>query len=110
MDEQVFFRYEMVESQDEQTGAKVTTVRCHGRMASENTREMSEQVKALIPLGGRILIDLGDVSYLDSSALGGLVGLKVSAVNQNFCELELVNMAPRVIELMRITKVMQLFS
>jgi anti-anti-sigma factor len=110
MDDQVFFRYEMEKSQDEQTGAKVTTVKCHGRMVSENAREMSEQVRPLIPLGGRIVIDLADVSYLDSAALGALVGLKVSAINQGFCGLDLVNMAPRVIELMRITKVMQLFS
>ena len=110
MDEQVFFRYEMEKSQDEQTGAKVTTVKCHGRLVFESAREMCEQLKPLIPLGGRIVIDLGDVSYLDSSGLGALVGLKVSAVNQGFCTLELVNMAPRVIELMRITKVMQLFS
>jgi anti-anti-sigma factor len=110
MDEQVFFRYEMEKSQNERTGAKVTTVKCHGRMVCESAREMCEQLKPLVPLGGRIVIDLGDVSFLDSAGLGSLVGLKVSAVNQGFCTLELVNMGPRVMELLRITKAMQLFS
>ncbi len=110
MDPRVLFSYEIEKSQDQQSGAKVTTVKCHGRMVFENAREMSEQVKPLIPLSGRIVIDLGDISYLDSAGLGSLVGLKVSAINQGCCVLELVNMGPRVMELLRITKVMHLFS
>jgi hypothetical protein len=42
--------------------------------------------------------------------LGALVGLKVSAINQGYCVLELVNMMPRVLELLRITNLKQLFS
>jgi anti-sigma B factor antagonist len=71
---------------------------------------MKELVKPLIPQGGRILIDLGHLDYLDSSGLGTLVGLKVSAVNAGYCTLELVNMTPRIMELLRITKLTQLFS
>jgi hypothetical protein len=40
------------------------------------------------------------VSYLDNSGLGTLVGLKASAMRQGFC----------ILELMRITDLMQLFS
>ena len=67
-------------------------------------------MQPLIPLGGRILIDLGDVSYLDSSGLGALVGLKASAIRQGLCILEFVNMTPRVLELLRITNLIQMFS
>jgi anti-anti-sigma factor len=56
------------------------------------------------------VIDLGDMNYLDSSGLGTLVGLKASAVRQGFCRLELDNMTPRVLELLRITNLMNLFS
>jgi anti-sigma B factor antagonist len=67
-------------------------------------------VKPVIPLGGRIVVDLSDVNYLDSSGLGALVGLKVSAINQGLCILEFANMTPRVMELLRITRLTQMFS
>ena len=60
--------------------------------------------------GGRIIVDLGDVSNLDSSGLGTLVGLKASAINKGLCILEFRNMTPRVLELLRITKLTQIFS
>ena len=56
------------------------------------------------------LIDLSDVSYIDSSGLGALVGLKISAIKQGLVTLEFVNMAPRVLELMRMTNIAQLLS
>jgi anti-anti-sigma factor len=67
-------------------------------------------IKPLILQGGRILIDLTAVEHLDSSGLGTLVGLKASAVNAGYCRLELVNLTPRITELLRITKLTQLFS
>jgi anti-anti-sigma factor len=67
-------------------------------------------VRPLIPQGGRIVIDLADVNYLDSSGLGALVGLKASAVKQGLCILEFANMTPRVLELLRITRLTQMFS
>jgi anti-anti-sigma factor len=67
-------------------------------------------VRPLIPLGGRIIIDLGDVKHLDSAGLGALVGLKVSAIKQGLCTLELANMTPGVVELLRITHLTKMFS
>jgi anti-anti-sigma factor len=64
----------------------------------------------MIPLGGRIVIDLGDLNYLDSSGLGALVGLKVTAVKQGLVILEFVNMTPRVMELLRISNLVQTFA
>jgi anti-anti-sigma factor len=94
----------------DEAGNRVTTVHCHGRLVSDTAGEMKETVKPLIPLGGRIIIDLGDVSHLDSSGLGALVGLKASAINQGYCILEFANMTPRILELLRITNLLQLFS
>ncbi len=79
-------------------------------MISEATGEMKGLVEALIPHGGRIVIDLGDLNYLDSSGLGALVGLKASAIKQGMCTLELVKMTPRIMEPLRITNFMSLFS
>jgi anti-anti-sigma factor len=101
---------EVEKSNADQHGNKVTTVKCHGKLVNETAGELKELVKPLLAEGGRIIIDLGDVNYLDSSGLGALVGLKVSAIKQGLCILELVNMTPRVLELMRISNLVQMLS
>jgi anti-anti-sigma factor len=103
------FHYEVQKSGDEGAGP-VTTVVCHGKVTSETAGQLKEVVKPLIPLGGRIVLDLTDLSYMDSSGLGALVGLKVSALREGYCKLELVNLSPRVKELLRLSNLTQLFS
>ncbi len=105
------FHCELEESKDkDENGNQVTTIKCHGELVSGATGELKGLVRPLIPLGGRIIIDLGDVKHLDSAGLGVLVGLKVSAIKQGLCMLELANMTPGVLELLRITHLTQLFS
>ena len=72
----------------DKVGNRVTTVKCHGRVVSDTVSQLKDTVRSLIPLGGRIILDFCGVSYLDSSGLGVLVSLKVSAINQGFCTLE----------------------
>jgi anti-anti-sigma factor len=103
------FHYEIAESADE-TGWKTTTVTCHGKLISENTAEIRTLVQPLIAAGGRIVLDFSDLDYIDSSGLGALVGLKVSAINRGLCKLELVNLTPRIKKLLSLTNLMQLFS
>jgi anti-sigma B factor antagonist len=104
------FTYEVETLPNDKHGNKVTTIKCHGKLISENTNQIKELVKPMIPLGGRIVIDLGDLNYLDSSGLGALVGLKVTAVKQGLVILEFVNMTPRVMELLRISNLVQTFA
>jgi anti-anti-sigma factor len=104
------FHYEVEKSKVDEFGNKVTTVTCHGRLVSGSAEEIKNAVKPLLPSGGRIVIDLTDVNYLDSSGLGALVGLKVSALKQGLCILEFVNMTPRVMELLRVSNLTQMFS
>jgi|HubBroStandDraft_5_1064220.scaffolds.fasta_scaffold1834747_1 anti-anti-sigma factor len=104
------FQYEVETLQDDGQGNKVTTVRCHGVLAIANAGLMKEVVKPLIPQGGRIVIDLGDLKYMDSTGLGVLVSLKAAALRQGLCILQFENMTPRVLELLRVTNLMQLFS
>jgi len=102
---------ELEKSKDkDENGNQVTTIKCHGDLVSDTAGEIKELVRPLIPLGGRIIIDLGDLTYLDSSGLGTLVGLKASAINQGLCILEFANMTPGVLELLRITHLTQMFS
>jgi anti-anti-sigma factor len=106
-----WFHCEVEKSNDkDERGNQVTIVKCHGRLVSDTTGEVKDVVRPLILLGGRIVVDLGDLGYLDSAGLGALVGLKVSAIKQGYCVLELANMTPRVLELLRITHLTQMFS
>jgi len=87
------FHCELEKSKDkDENGNQVTTIKCHGELVSNTAGEIKEVVGPLILLGGRIIIDLGDVKHLDSAGLGALVGLKTSAINQGLCILELANM------------------
>ena len=93
-----------------ENGVKVTTVRCFGRLINQTAGEVKEIVKPLIPQGGTIIIDLKDVTFLDSLGLGTLVGLKVSALHEGYCSLHLENMSPRIQELVKLTSLTNLFS
>ncbi len=104
------FHCEVEKSSNDEQGNKVTIVKCHGKLVSDTAGELKDTVKALIQQGGRIILDLGDVSQLDSSGLGALVGLKVSAINHGYCMLELDNLTPRIMELLRITNLTEMFS
>jgi anti-sigma B factor antagonist len=103
------FHYEIAEAQDE-SGWQITTITCHGKLVSENTAELRSVVNPLIQRGGRIVLDLGELEYMDSSGLGTLVGLKVSAINRGLVVLELKNLTPRIKQLLSITNLSQLFS
>jgi len=103
------FTYEVAKSTDE-LGNNVTAITFHGRLVSENAAKVKDLVKPLIAEGGRIVLDLGELSYLDSSGLGALVGLKVSALNKGLCRLELVNLTSRVKELLSLANLTKLFA
>jgi anti-sigma B factor antagonist len=103
------FHYE-IDAKDEPTGP-VTTIVCHGRIVNQAGDQLKEIVKPLISKkGGHIILDLTDVNYMDNSGLGTLVGLKVSAMKEGYCKLELVNLSARVKELLRLSNLTQLFS
>jgi anti-sigma B factor antagonist len=103
------FRYEVEDSVDEQ-GWKTVTIKCHGKLVSGDGPELDALVKPFIQSGGHILIDLTDLGYIDSSGLGALVALKVSAINKGYCKLELVNLSPKVKQLLTMTNLLGLFS
>lgn len=110
MEPQGSFHHEVEKHPDDERGNKVTMVKCHGKLTGEGASKLKELVKPLLAAGGRTIIDLGDVSFMDSSGLGALVSLRVSAINQGLCLLEFVNLTPRVLELLRITRLTQILS
>lgn len=86
-----------------------TLVRCTGRITSTTTTTLLTTVRTLIPHSQRLVLDLTDVTYLDSSGLGALVSIYVSARRQE-CELKLINLNARLKQLFRITHLAKIFE
>jgi anti-sigma B factor antagonist len=84
-------------------------VRCSGRITSATTGTFQNTIRPLIPDTERLVLDLTEVSYLDSSGLGTLVGLYLSARRQH-CELKLINLSPRLKQLFRLTNLAKVFE
>jgi anti-anti-sigma factor len=103
------FHFDVEESKDDQDW-RVFTVTCHGRLTGATGEGLHIAIKGLIEQGGHILIDCADVPFVDSSGLGVLVGLKVSAISKGYCTLELVNLSPRISDLLNLTKLTSIFS
>ena len=55
------------------------------------------------------MLDLTDLSYMDSSGLGSIIGLYVSAKTAG-TRLEMINLSKRVRELFSITNALSLFE
>jgi anti-anti-sigma factor len=103
------FHCEIEKSGDSTTG-RVSRVACHGSLVNQTAGDLKDAIKPLIAEGGRIILDFGDVSFVDSLGLGTLVGLKVSALHQGYCTLEFDHLTPRVQDLLRITKLTDMFK
>ena len=87
-----------------------TLVKCHGKVVSETAGDLKQLIKPMIPKCRRIVLDLTDVNFVDSSGLGMLVELKVSAGAAAYCSLEFINFSPHVKELLHITRLSQLLG
>jgi anti-sigma B factor antagonist len=84
-------------------------VHCSGKIISSTSAELQTLVRGLIPETKCVVIDLTDVTYLDSSGLGAIVGLYVTAKRQN-CGLKLVNLSQRLQQLFRLTNLASVFE
>ena len=86
-----------------------TIVRCTGKITSGSSPMLQTTVRSLIPGTKSLVLDLTNVSYMDSSGLGAITGLFFSAKRQN-CRLKLVNLNERLQELFRLTKLASVFE
>ena len=89
--------------------ADETVVHGSGRITSSTADLLQKAIRGLIPGTKRIVLDLAEVSYIDSSGLGALVSVYMAA-GRAHCELELANPKPRVRDLLKITKLASIFE
>lgn len=70
-------------------------VRCYGRLVADTDDLLYSKVRQLLPDAKRIVLDLTELSRMDSMGLGTLVRLYVSARSAG-CSLELMNLGKQV--------------
>ena len=89
----------------------VTIVDCSGRITlGEGSVTLRDSVRDLLGKGNkRILLNLGDVNYIDSSGIGELVSAYTTVKNQGG-ELKLLNLTKKVHDLLQITKLYTVFD
>src|ERR1700740_665514 len=80
-----------------------------GRLTSEKVPLLKEEMRETGGRKGRIVLDLKEVPMMDSSGLGAVVTLHVSARTRG-CRLEVVNASKQILELVSIANVLSLFE
>lgn len=91
------------------TSADEIIVRCSGRLTAEYAEQFKTAVRDLIPGKKCVVLDFTHVEHMDSSGLGAVVRLYVSAKTAD-CELRLVNFNQRVRELLGLTNLLGIFE
>jgi anti-anti-sigma factor len=82
---------------------------CSGRLTLEYSAELKDAVTAVMPHKRSVTIELGEVSHMDSSGLGAIVALYVSAKREN-CEFRLLNYNPAIRKLFALSNLLSLFE
>lgn len=93
------------------TNGDITIVDLAGRITlGEGSVVLREKVKELSAAGSKkILLNLGEVNYIDSSGIGELVSAFTSVSNAGG-SLKLLNLTKRVQDLLQITKLYTVFE
>ena len=86
-----------------------TLVRCSGRLTSDYAEEFKQEIRKLIPGAKVLVLDFTHLEYLDSSGIGAVVRVYVTAKGAN-CELRLVNFNQRVRDLLGLTGLLKIFG
>lgn len=93
----------------ESDGATVLTLA--GRVTlGDESNQLRSKIKEVLAQGKkRLVLDLGEVSYIDSAGLGTLVAAYTSARNDGG-EIRLANVTKKFGELLNITKLVTIFN
>lgn len=86
-----------------------SVVHCNGTLVSGACSYLHKEVYPLISESKRILLDLAGVQWIDSMGLGALVRLHVVA-KKNGCQLQLINVGPRVKDILTLTNLLGVFG
>jgi anti-sigma B factor antagonist len=96
---------------DTRTVGDVTILDIHGKITiGEGSAEIRNKVRDLLQSGRKkILLNMGDVSYVDSSGIGELVSSFTTVTNAGG-QLKLLQLTKKLQELLAITKLLTVFD
>jgi anti-sigma B factor antagonist len=88
----------------------VTILVMRGRITlGEGASLLREAIRHSLNHNSRVLIDLADVTYIDSTGLGELVGGWVSARNRG-ADVKLLHLQSKLKDLLQVTKLLTIFE
>jgi anti-sigma B factor antagonist len=97
---------------DERVSGDVTVITITGEitLSAGGDVQLKDKIQSLLQQGRKkILLDLGNVSYVDSAGLGQLVQATVTAT-KNGGKLKLLNLTKRLNDLLVVTKLSTVFD
>jgi anti-sigma B factor antagonist len=84
-------------------------VQCRGKLIAGVAGTLHAEVRRLIPQTHRIILDLTDLTQMDSMGLGTIVSSYVSAKSAG-CDMKLINLRKRIRDLFTIANLSSLFE
>ena len=88
----------------------IFVVDCNGRIVfGEESSLLRDTVKEALSTNNRIVLNLGEVDYIDSTGLGTLAGLYTS-VRKASGAIKLMGLTKHVSDLLQITKLLTVFE
>jgi len=88
----------------------VTIILCSGRITfGEEATALRDTMKRLLQSTRQIVLNLADVSYIDSGGLGSLVGVYSSA-KAGGADIKLTGLSERLRDVLQITKLVTVFE
>jgi len=89
----------------------VTVIDAAGRITlGEGTSTLRDAIRDAVGAGHKkVLLNLGEVNYIDSSGIGELVSAFTTVTNQGG-QLKLLNLSKRIQDLLQITKLYTVFE
>lgn len=92
------------------TVSGVRIIDCSGRIVfGDEATQLREAVKKELADNNKLVLNLGNVSYIDSGGIGTLVSLFTTARNAGG-DIKLVHLTKRVGDLLQITKLITVFE
>jgi anti-sigma B factor antagonist len=95
---------------DTRTTEGVTVVACAGRIVfGDEASALRAELKKILSTSKKIVLDLSEVTYIDSGGLGTLVGVYSSARGAG-ADIKLAGLGQRVRDVLQITKLVTVFE
>jgi anti-sigma B factor antagonist len=96
---------------EKRTVGDITILDCSGKITlGEGTMTVRNTVRDILKNNGKkIILNLGDVNYIDSSGIGELVSSYTTVANSGG-QFKLLNLTKKIHELLQITKLLTVFQ